>query len=116
MNVQSVANHFAGFSWGAKQLLNAVDLAHRVVGPTPLQYVSSTINKLSGNLVPQWNPYMPRVRIPPPPFAHACLRRCLATSMRTTSSMQHVAQDMLVHCGCNAAYQVAVRLGKSAEQ
>ncbi|KAK9818314.1 hypothetical protein WJX72_010431 [[Myrmecia] bisecta] len=56
----SVANHFGSFASVVPPLLNAVDLAHRIVGPKPLDYISSALNKASGHYVPQWNPYMPR--------------------------------------------------------
>ncbi len=53
--------------------LNIVDLAHRLVGPKPLEYLSTVINKASRNYIPEWNKYMPRVRpykLPPPPPPH----------------------------------------------
>ena len=59
--MQALANHFGAFSRIVPPFLNTVNLAHSVVGPQPLQYISSALNRLSGNLVPEWNPYMPKV-------------------------------------------------------
>ena len=47
-------------------LLNMVDFAHRLVGPKPLEFLSRTLNKGTGNIVPTWNPYLPRVRFAMP--------------------------------------------------
>lgn len=41
-------------------LLNAVHMAHKVVGPKPLQLLSSWLNKGSDHYIPAWNPYMPK--------------------------------------------------------
>lgn len=59
--MQSMANNFGPLSAVVPWFLSGVSLAHRVVGPTPLEWVSSKLNKLSGNLIPAWNPYMPSV-------------------------------------------------------
>ncbi len=41
-------------------MLNLVHLAHRLVGPTPLQLVSSWLNGASNHMIPVWNPYLPK--------------------------------------------------------
>ena len=60
--MQSMANHYGTFAAAVPPVLNLVDFAHRLVGPKPLEYISSTMNRMSNHLVPTWNPYMPRVR------------------------------------------------------
>ena len=62
-NVQAIANNFSMAAAAVPPLLNVVDAAHRVVGAAPLTYVSSLLNRMSGHLIPTWNPYMPRVCI-----------------------------------------------------
>ena len=66
--VQALANNFGAFSKIVPPFLNTVNLAHSIVGPRPLQYISSALNRLSGNMVPEWNPYMPKVDL----MAHSC--------------------------------------------
>ena len=59
--LQRLANNFGAINASVPTFLNIVDFAHRLVGPKPLEYISSGLNKLSSNYVPAWNPYMPRV-------------------------------------------------------
>ena len=59
--VQSLANNFSKLNAMVPPLLNVVDFAHRLLGPSPLQYISSRLNKASNHLIPEWNPYMPKV-------------------------------------------------------
>jgi len=54
-----VANNFGTVSGLVPPFLNAVDIAHRLLGATPLQVISKALNKVSYNYVPEWNPYMP---------------------------------------------------------
>jgi D-lactate dehydrogenase len=72
----AVADHFAGAAWAANKLLGAVSTAHAVLGAAPLRAISSALNKATGRLVPEWNPYMPASASPlaapaPPPPAPA---------------------------------------------
>jgi len=62
LSLQSLANHFGALNTAVPPFLNVVDFAHRLLGPSPLQYISSRLNKVSNHLIPEWNPYMPRVR------------------------------------------------------
>lgn len=57
-----MATNFGAINATVPKFLNVVDFAHRLVGPKPLSYISSVLNKASGNYIPQWNPYMPSVR------------------------------------------------------
>ena len=66
--VQSLANHFGMINAAVPPLLNVVDLAHKLLGPSPLEYISRGLNKASGNMVPTWTPYMPQAHPPPPPL------------------------------------------------
>lgn len=59
--LQSLANNFGKFTAVVPPLLNSIDLIHRVVGPRPLEYISQTLNKMSGNMVPVWSPAIPKV-------------------------------------------------------
>jgi len=65
-----VANNFGAVGAAVPPLLNAVSLAHRVLGEAPLKAVSSWLNRVTDHYVPVWNPYMPRgaspVKPPPP--------------------------------------------------
>jgi D-lactate dehydrogenase len=55
-----LANNFGAINASVPTFLNIVDLAHRLVGPKPLEYLSTVINKASRNYIPEWNKYMPR--------------------------------------------------------
>eukprot|EP00217_Crustomastix_stigmatica_P007397 CAMPEP_0183793250 /NCGR_PEP_ID=MMETSP0803_2-20130417/3086_1 /TAXON_ID=195967 /ORGANISM="Crustomastix stigmata, Strain CCMP3273" /LENGTH=1128 /DNA_ID=CAMNT_0026037623 /DNA_START=16 /DNA_END=3400 /DNA_ORIENTATION=- len=61
-----VANNFAPLAAAVPPLLNTVDFFHNVLGPKPLELISKSLNKVSGNLVPVWNPYMPKGAKPLP--------------------------------------------------
>lgn len=71
----AVASHFGALNAAVPPLLNAVSLAHRVLGPKPLEWTSTWLNRLSGHVVPTWNPHMPKgaapLRVPPPAPAAA---------------------------------------------
>jgi D-lactate dehydrogenase len=56
----SLANHFGALNAAVPPFLNVVDFAHRLLGPSPLQYISSRLNRASNHLIPEWNPYMPK--------------------------------------------------------
>lgn len=60
--LQAIANNFAPIAAVVPYFLDAVNLAHRVVGPKPLEWVSGKLNKWSNKYIPEWNPYMPSVR------------------------------------------------------
>lgn len=58
--MQRMANNFSTFQTMVPPLLNAVNLAHRVMGSTPLEKISTALNKVSRNYIPAWNQYMPK--------------------------------------------------------
>ena len=60
--IQTVANNFSGTAWAFNKLLNVVNAAHAVLGAGPLKAISGALNRWSGHMVPEWNPYMPKVR------------------------------------------------------
>ena len=60
--MQRLANNFGAINASVPTFLNLVDFAHRLVGPKPLEYLSSVLNRATGNYIPEWNRYMPRVR------------------------------------------------------
>ena len=55
-----MADNFGATAWAFNKLLNVVNAVHSVVGATPLKAISSALNKASGHVVPEWNPYMPK--------------------------------------------------------
>lgn len=61
MHPQRVAKNLSTFVTGARGLLSVVDTVHGVVGPKPLELISSTLNRWTNHMVPVWNPYMPKV-------------------------------------------------------
>jgi D-lactate dehydrogenase len=69
----AVASHFGALNSAVPKLLDAVSLAHRILGPKPLEWTSSWLNRVSGHVVPTWNPHMPKgaapLRDPPTPAA-----------------------------------------------
>lgn len=61
IKLQRVANNFGMVNYSVPKFLNVVDFAHRLVGPKPLEFLSSVMNKASRNYIPEWNKYMPKV-------------------------------------------------------
>lgn len=59
-----MADRFETVAAVVPPFLNLVSFAHRVVGAAPLAGVSGLLNRASGNLVPVWNPHMPRGAAP----------------------------------------------------
>jgi D-lactate dehydrogenase len=59
--LQRLADNFGTTAWAFNKLLNVVNVAHSVLGATPLKAISSALNKMTGHVVPEWNPYMPKV-------------------------------------------------------
>lgn len=59
--LQRLADNFGMVNYSVPKFLNIVDFAHRLVGPKPLEFLSSALNKASQNYIPEWNKYMPRV-------------------------------------------------------
>jgi len=66
----AVASHFGALNSAVPVLLNAVSLAHKVLGPKPLEWTSSWLNRVTGRAIPVWTPHMPRgaapLQVPPP--------------------------------------------------
>lgn len=60
----ALANNFGTSAWAMNRLLNVVNLAHSVVGATPLKAISSALNRATNHFVPEWNPYMPKGAAP----------------------------------------------------
>jgi len=56
----TLANNFGLMNAVVPPFLNAVSLTHRLVGSTPLVKISESLNRLSKNYIPTWNPYMPK--------------------------------------------------------
>eukprot|EP00775_Hariotina_reticulata_P006936 gene6936-7154_t len=54
------ANNFTTINNTVPTFLNAVNLAHKVVGPKPLEIISKWMNSMTGHVVPVWNLYMPK--------------------------------------------------------
>jgi hypothetical protein len=63
----SVANNFGAVTTTVPYFLSLVDAVHRVVGPYPLQTISSLVTRATSNYVPEWNPHMPRGAAPVKP-------------------------------------------------
>lgn len=59
-----LANNFGTVAWSMNKLLGAVNIAHSVLGAWPLKTISSALNKATGHMVPEWNPYMPKGAAP----------------------------------------------------
>jgi D-lactate dehydrogenase len=91
----AIAERFGALNTAVPKLLNAVSLAHRVLGAKPLEWTSQWLNRVSGNVVPVWNPHMPKgaspLRDPPPAPA-------IATS--TTSSTPAIPRKVVYMPSC----------------
>ncbi len=54
-----LADHFGLVTASLRMLLTATHQFHRLLGPEGMRQVTSWARKLSGNRLPQWNPYLP---------------------------------------------------------
>eukprot|EP00887_Chlorella_sp_A99_P004004 scaffold11.g4004.t1 len=59
-----LADHFSASAWVMNKALTAVSAVHALVGAAPLRAISSGLNRLTGHMVPTWNPYMPKGAAP----------------------------------------------------
>ena len=122
----AVANNFGAFSRAVPAFLNAVDLAHGIVGPRPLQAISRAVNRASDHYVPEWNPFMPKgaakLRAPPKPapapeqargiprkvvYAPACVTRMMGPA-RGDNETESV-HEKLMSLFAKAGYEVRRR-------
>ncbi|MBA4502617.1 FAD-binding and (Fe-S)-binding domain-containing protein [Marinobacterium marinum] len=55
-----LAEHFAKALTGVRLTLKAADMTHRLLGAPRLQRWSQTLNRLSGERLPAWNPALPQ--------------------------------------------------------
>jgi len=55
-----VAGHMGAVTAGLRGVLNVVDVAHACAGSRVLGAVAGAARRLSGNLLPQWNPFLPK--------------------------------------------------------
>ncbi|KAH7615608.1 hypothetical protein Ndes2526B_g09647 [Nannochloris sp. 'desiccata'] len=56
----AIANNFSSVAWVMNKALNVVSAAHAVIGTTPIQAISTALNRVSNHMIPEWNPYMPK--------------------------------------------------------
>jgi len=59
-----VASHFGKIMGLVPPLLDTVSLAHRVLGTYPMQSIANAVWGVGNNMLPLWNPYMPRGAAP----------------------------------------------------
>ncbi len=62
----ALARNFSATVTAGRGVLAVLDGLHGVVGPKPLEMVSSALNKATGNFVPVWNKHMPKAAPPLP--------------------------------------------------
>ena len=123
----SLARNFASINNNVPRLLNVVDLAHGVLGPRPLEVVSGTLNRVTGNVVPEWNRYMPRgaapLRRPAAPaapvadkgiprkvvYAPSCVTRMMGPARGDTETAS--VHEKLLSLFAKAGYEVVIPEG-----
>jgi D-lactate dehydrogenase len=130
-NVSSVAaslgRNFASFSGVVPPFLNLVSGFHSILGEGVLKTVSGGLNKISGNMIPEWNPHMPRgaPKLPEPNHAkekHAgverkvvylpsCVTRMMGPS-KADANLEGVA-DAMMSILAKADYEVVYPKGLS---
>jgi len=59
-----LAKNFGLINNSVPTLLNTVNLAHKVMGPKPLEIISRWMNKMTDHVIPVWNPYLPKGAAP----------------------------------------------------
>ncbi|KAJ1445774.1 glycolate dehydrogenase [Pelagophyceae sp. CCMP2097] len=65
----AVVRHFRYFDVVTPPILDAVSLAHRILGTTVVQTIASLVHKVGGGFIPLWNPHMPSGARPLPDLA-----------------------------------------------
>ena len=55
-----MANNFGALTATVPYFLSMVSSIHTVLGSYPLEITSQILNKMSGQFIPKWNPYMPK--------------------------------------------------------
>jgi D-lactate dehydrogenase len=90
----ALARNFSATVTAGRGVLAVLDGMHGLVGPKPLQWVSSTLNRVTDHLVPVWNPYMPTAAaalptpLPPPSLrAGAAVRKVVYVPSCVTRMM-----------------------------
>jgi len=84
-----MARHFGAIAAAVPPFLNLVSLAHALVGSAPMGLLSGAIWGVGNNMIPLWNPFMPRgahpLRAPPLP-SESCDTADAATATATTTA------------------------------
>ncbi|KAL6754380.1 glycolate dehydrogenase [Haematococcus lacustris] len=121
-----LADHFSLVNAAVPPFLNMVNAFHSVLGPKPLQIISSWLNKNTDHMVPAWNPYMPKgaapLKVPPPPavaasadvsgiprkvvYVPSCVTRMMGPSAsdKETASVHEKLMSLFIKAG----YEVVV--------
>lgn len=129
-----LAHRFGLITASVPTFLNLVSGLHGIVGAAPLRGISALLNRLTGNLVPVWQPYMaqgaPALKAPPAPVAPAtadlpasgiprkvvyfpsCVTRMMGPS-RSDSERRSVP-DALMSVLSKAGYEVIIPEGVSS--
>ncbi len=114
-----VADHMGAVTGGMRFALNAVNLAHVCLGTRVMGALASTMRKLSGKRIPEWNPYLPKGGNPrpePPPATAAnplrvvyfpsCVARAMGAARRAPASDPQTARtvSLLAKARCEVIY------------
>jgi len=125
----TLANNFSKFQTVVPYVLDGVNLAHRVLGPTPLSGISSWLNRVSDRFIPVWNPYMPRgaAKLQEPPqvpqgkeqrgiprrvvYLPSCVTRMMGPSLSDyeTASVHEKLMSLMAKAGYQVIYPKGVK-------
>ncbi|GAX77289.1 hypothetical protein CEUSTIGMA_g4735.t1 [Chlamydomonas eustigma] len=119
-----LADNFTLVNNNVPRLLNFVHFAHRVLGATPLQMISSWMNQATNHAVPVWNPYLPKgsapLKVPEPPavvavspalprkvvYMPSCVTRMMGPSGSDTETAS--VHEKLMSLFSKAGYEVII--------
>mmetsp|Transcript_14411 Transcript_14411/g.39044 ORF Transcript_14411/g.39044 Transcript_14411/m.39044 type:complete len:1096 (-) Transcript_14411:437-3724(-) len=118
-----MANHFNVINSGVPRVLDTISFFHSILGPKPLQFISSWLNKMSNHMIPEWNPYLPKgasplkAPLPPAPapasriprkvvYLPSCVTRMMGPSASDTE--KESVHDKLMSLFAKAGYEVII--------
>jgi D-lactate dehydrogenase len=113
-----VAGHMGAVTAGMRAVLSTVDLAHACLGSDLMGKLARAARKLSCNLLPAWNSYLPKGAAPhpaPPPakpnalrvvYFPSCVARALGVSRGAPAKDPQTARTvaLLAKAGCEVVY------------
>ncbi|MEW5976070.1 MAG: FAD-binding and (Fe-S)-binding domain-containing protein [Acidobacteriota bacterium] len=111
-----VARHFALVSWGLGWVLQLGHWTHLLLGTRGMTALSGLLRKISGDRLPQWNPFVPQgaARVKRAPvdlknplkvvYLPSCINRTLRPAFKDEETLHEVVERLLRKAGYEVVY------------